>query len=399
MHSKVMLFMMYADTCKDVEIDHLLAGMLRGSGYDEAFASNDVELTHLFHRIDLHGVGPLLALRHGDDDDLPASMADMLRQRLVAREFWEAQHQRIVARAIDALVSVGCQPLLFKGTALAWSHYPRPATRVRGDSDVLVANEDRLTTCNALIDAGFTTPATAGGHILIAEKLYQAEDPTGQKHDIDLHWRLSSSAVLYRLFSHAELHERSVSLPQFAANARRIGDVDALLIACFHRRIHIRGDCYTTLNGVAYPTPDSLIWLLDIDFLVRSLSTTGLQELAHRANEKGLARILEDGLCAARKALGTPLPSSLLADLKRALSCSPADRYLVARPARRLVLNFVHTPGTAQKVQYLQELIFPPAAYMRARFGRDSAMALPLLYGRRALSGLRKLFARGRQMS
>jgi hypothetical protein len=92
-----------------------------------------------------------------------------------------------------------------------------------------------------------------------------------QWHDIDLHWRLNSSPLVARLFSHPELFARSVALPVLHPEARRLCNVDALLFAAVHRELHIGRPTHIHLNGVAHPVIDSLSWLMDIHLLFDSL--------------------------------------------------------------------------------------------------------------------------------
>jgi hypothetical protein len=66
-------------------------------------------------------------------------------------------------------------------------------------------------------------------------------------------------------------------------------------------------------------------------------------------------------------------------------------RFLRAGRGGRLRANLAATRGALHKARFLAETAFPPAAYMRAQFGRRGGEGLARLYLRRALGGLAKL--------
>ena len=47
-------------------------------------------------------------------------------------------------------------------------------------------------------------------------------------------------------------------------------------------------------------------------------------------------------------------------------------------------------PGARARLRFLQEHLFPPASYMRHRYGISSRAALPFLYAHRAVTGVVK---------
>lgn len=370
----------------DAAIDARIAAWLRQGTPDPSVFTADRR--RLLHRIDLNSAGPLLALRTAPDD-LPDDLAQALRQRLIAREMWEEQHKRLLTQALDALTQAGLRPILMKGTALAYSHYPRPAARVRGDSDILIEEDGRDHAFEALERAGFARPLTAGGATLVAEALFEKQALSGGLHDFDLHWRLNSSPVLARLFSHAELLDRSAPLDSLGTSARRLGDVDALLYAAVHRRLHVDRPTTIHLNDVAYPVIDSLTWLMDIHLLFGSLDDGARRELVDQALARDIGDILADALRCARERLGADAPDDILDELEGA-GQGPAARYIAASPVQAVSMNLAAMRGLGAKATYLRELFLPPTDYMRARFSRGRFDWLPVLHLRRILPGLGK---------
>lgn len=348
----------------------------------------DQDHARVMHRIDLHGMGPFLAVTT-DASKLPQSVMQSLRQRLLAREIWEENHKRVLVSALDALTEVGLTPIIMKGTALAYSHYPRPSARVRGDSDILIEEDGRTLAFQALEKAGFHRVLDAGGPTVTAEALFQKADLRGQLHDIDLHWRLNSSPVLAKLFSHAELLARSEPLEALHLAARRPGDVDALLFASVHRRLHIDRPTHIYLNGIAHPVIDSLTWLTDIDLLFAAMTAEERSKLVERAVSKEVPDILSDSLRHGATRLGTRVAPDIFERLKTRKPGQVA-RYIQAAPLQGLFMNLLAIRSMGGRRRFLRELLLPQEDYMRTHFSRGRFDWLCVLHARRLLPGIVK---------
>ena len=75
-----------------------------------------------------------------------------------------------------ALNEVQVKPLVLKGGALAYTHYPNPALRPRGDTDLLVAPSARGRTEETLRRLGYTHGGGMSGNLVS----YQASvEPEG----------------------------------------------------------------------------------------------------------------------------------------------------------------------------------------------------------------------------
>ncbi len=373
----------------DARIDALLAAWLRGEKGVVLDANLEASCGPVLERIDFHGIAGLLSAELRDQVSLPDVLARALRDRAIALAFWEANHARMLGRVLPALAARGIAPLLFKGTALAFSHYADPAARARGDTDMLVAPDEFDRAGEVLTGLGFATPLLAGGSVISVEKTFTFTDPAGVEHDIDLHGRLNNAAILARLFAYEELLGRAVDLPGLSPGARSVGAVDALLIACMHRMVHLQAPYY--VNAIAYRSANRLIWLHDIHLLASRFSASdwdGFLTLAHR---KGLAQVCAGGLRSARDALATRLPKGLFQDLGARKGQEIPARYLAAGPLGQMVMKLRAEDGLARKARFLREVMFPPAEYMRARFGDVRPPWLPWLYVARAIGGIRKL--------
>lgn len=339
----------------------------------------------VLERCAVHGVAALVQSRLGAAPGWPRATLEALRDRAAAAAIWELHHQEILTRLIAALAGRGVAPVLLKGTALAYACYPDPALRTRSDSDMLVPPEAREAADGALGALGFARGTEVSGELISYQAGYRLEDRLGAAHAVDLHWRVSNAQVLARLFDHAELRARGVPVPALGAGAVATGRVDALMIGCMHREVHRRAPYW--VEGVAQFLPDRLIWLYDLHLLAGALSPGEWDGLVERAHEKGLAATCHDGLARTAELLGTALPAGLLEALARGRRPEPAHAYLQASAARQEYLNFRALAGLGPRLRFLRELAFPPAAYMRARYGHVRPGWLPWLYARRLVRG------------
>lgn len=385
---------MATQSISDLKIDEEIAHWLKAGAPREHVLKFDV--VRLLHRIDLNGVGSTLAQK-SNLTNLRDDLAQSLRRRLIAREMWEEQHKRLLSQALDALAATGLKPILMKGTALAYSHYPKPSARSRGDSDILIEEDRRERAFEALEGAGFCA-SLIPGEATISEKVYQKQDLAGQLHDFDLHWRLSNSAALSNLFDHAELSKKSIPIPPLGKHARRMGNIDALLFACVHRRIHMDGNLPMYVNGEGYDCPDSLTWLMDIQLLYDGLPSHERAEFVALAREKGISMMCAGALQSAHKRLGLPVDRNDLRTLEEDGE-GWVETYLAASYTKKHLINLRSQRDIKKKTRYIAEVLLPDGAFLRQRFGRNQSDWLLTLYLRRFLMGFRRFMLGKRDSS
>lgn len=347
----------------------------------------------VLERCDFHGTAPLLYQRLGPTGGWPRETLEGLRYRSAAAAIWEEQHQRYLSALLTELVSRGIDPVLLKGTALAYTCYDNAALRVRGDTDLLVPPAARDQADRRLEELGFRRARQISSEFVSHQASYTAGDKLGLVHTIDLHWRISNGQVLSKLFSHAELRGRAVPAPRLCREALATARPDAILIACMHRKTHSFAPYW--VNGVCHSSPDRLIWLYDLHLLVQNLTLEEQQALVCRAHEKGLAGLCHDDLARAAGMLGTHLPAGLLEALDPGSRRELPRVYLDAGSIRRELLNLRATTGLVPKLDNLRERMFPPRTHMRERFGEVRPNWLPWLYIRRIVNGtVRRLLGR-----
>lgn len=366
----------------DIETERfVLAAVNQPTPWD---ATRDADA--VWSRILFHGVAAQIALTAGDD--WPDAIRAALRQQALAQTMWDMRHAVLMRTLCNHLAEQGVRAAFLKGTALAYSVYDQPALRSRGDSDIVVAPADLPKAREALIAAGFVP--------LVADKgddEYQ-EDWTwsqgnGQTHNLDLHWASFNSPVLARTLPAQRLLDDAVPLPAIGPTAMRVSDPDALLHACLHRMHHAQSPYY--IDGMTYYSEDRLIWLLDIDLLVRRLDPAGTASFVAMAQDSGTGNICAHCLQNAHDRLNTPLDPQLMTAL-RAIPDGAAARILAQDSAGlRALENIRAAGGGMESVRFALRRIFPSRAFMQAKYAQDGTQpSLAVLYLRRIIRFLRQ---------
>ena len=342
-----------------------LASLLRAGGshaaIDHGLLDSAVE----------HGVAPLLyrALHERGvleqlDSAIGARLARLAREAALYDEIQRSDLRKLVR----ALSAEQLHPILFKGAALASSHYAEAWLRPRGDADLLLS-EAEAQRAGAILEArGFLRLARPEGpHVTQAR--YQAR-VGGIGLAYDVHWRLAEPRVFAECLSYEELAAASVE----GEYGRHPCDVHALLIVCMHRVAH-------------HHDADQLIQICDIDRLARGLDDAEWREAAVLAIERGLAAVCLRGLTLAAEAFDTPVPATIREALSTAAAGEAGARFLDRRLRRIDVLasDFGVLDTWRSRLDLVRRHLFPPAAYMRSVHGES--VPLPVLYISRIVRG------------
>ena len=293
---------------------------------------------------------------------------------------WDLLEQRELSSMLRSLSAAGVRALLIKGTALAYSVYGAPWHRPRMDTDVLVSSEEVAAAERALSEAGYQrSNAMTSGEFVSHQASFERVDPTGVSHVIDLHWKIVNPQMLADSLPFDELWHDALPIAALDPSARMPSHPASLVLACIHRLAHHQGH-------------DRLIWLEDIRLLGAQLDDAGWAALARLACERRVAGLCLDGLQQARDQLGATLPASVERALTAAAPSEPSHRYLEGLLNRRQVLasDLAALGSWRARLRLIREHAFPPAAFIRERYGVKSSLLLPALYVHRLLTGAHK---------
>ena len=344
-------------------------------------------------RASYQGVLPLLhdglQRRAGSAMDWPDAVRQACRTAAMGQAMWEMQHVDLLMRMLSSLAQAGVRPVVFKGTALAYSLYPAGALRPRGDTDFIIPPGSLVRTDVALQLSGFRSEMAVSGDFISYQGSYVWSKLGGDQHALDVHWRINNSELLSRLFTHEELLAQAQPLSVLGPLALATSPVHALLLACMHRATHKQNPYY--VDGVAYYSGDRLIWLYDIHLLLGVLMPAEVDDFVRLARAKGLRAVCLEGIERTQACFHTLVPPGLLTELAAPGLVEPPARYLSGGPWLQKWMDFQALGSARNRIRYARELLFPPADYMRQRYPNAGSGGLGWLYLRRAAGGVFKM--------
>jgi hypothetical protein len=312
-------------------------------------------------------------------DDWPTEFIDAFQRAERAAVIGDAlQHAELVT-VLEELSTAGVRVALFKGAALAHTHYPASHVRVRADTDLLVAASELQALEDVLGRLGYVRPAETSGRLISYQRHYHKIDGHGIAHAFDVHWKISNLQVLADRFTWQELWHCRRPVAALGSSAVTIDDVHALLLALVHRAGH-------------HPGSRNLLWIYDLHLLASRLRPAEMSQVQETAGARGLAHVVADGLALARDRFGNAAVGPVI-DALRAREVHRQDAILSQgswTQARVLRLDLDALPNWRARGRLIREHLLPPTSYMRARYGVRSNLLLPGLYLWRVLLGAPK---------
>ena len=280
-------------------------------------------------------------------------------------------------RALGTLTQAGVRVLVFKGAALAHTHYPAAHVRVRSDTDVLVPAVDVHVLANVLNSLGYERPPQTSGSLVSYQTHYQKTDRYGVTHAFDVHWKVSNLQALADCLTFEELWEARVPVPALGPSAVTPCGVHALLLALVHRAGH-------------HPGSGDLLWIYDLHLLAGRLTPEEILQVQELAGGRGLSQIAADGLALAHEWFGTATVDRAVDALRAGASSRVAGIHAMRSRTDVLLVDLRALSGWRARGRLIREHLIPPASYMRARYGVRSTLLLPGLYVWRMMAGAPK---------
>jgi hypothetical protein len=375
--------------------ESLICAALRGENPEWPRDAGDAFVASFLERIAYHGVEGLLykQVQVGQClEQWPESVLITCRKTSITQAIWEVGHRFAIKQALIKLNDAGIAPIIFKGTALAYSVYVSPFLRRRGDTDLIVPFDRRDQAAKELEAAGFVCEDRLRGDLTSYQAPYTYIYQFMYPHTVDLHWRINNSQVLSNIITYQELWENRRALPALCPHAVAAGSVHALFLACMHRASHRQWPYF--VGNKEYYGGDRLIWVYDIHLILREFDSISYNEFTALANRKGLTQICSEGLLEARDCFGTAIPEEVFQTFAVAGSDDMSSQYLGASVGKQYWLNFIAINGVVNKLKFIVQILFPPRRYMRSVYSRVRPRWLPWLYVRRALVEISKRLRR-----
>ena len=324
-----------------------------------------------------------LAAEGGASTGVPPDAAAALAQELRIAAVLDAARTRELSRVLGALEAAACGPLVFKGAALAHTHYGRPWLRPRVDTDILVSALDRERAAQVFRELGYTRPALVSGRLVMYQEMFVRSEAGGLEHVFDLHWRVANPQVVSNVASYEDLRAGAVEVAAPPARLRVPCPADALVLACVHRAAH-------------HHDAQDLLWLYDIHLLAKGLSPRAWDAFVARAEAGAVATLCARGLALAGARFGTDVPTVVTTALAASTRDEPSAVFLRGdlRPID-VLLSDLGALGARDRVRLVREVLAPPRSFMRETYGERAW--LPWAYVRRVLGGAVKWVRRGKQ--
>jgi hypothetical protein len=137
---------------------------------------------------------------------------------------------------------------------------------------------------------------------------------------------------------------------------------------------------------------------MDIHLLASGLTVEQWNELTREAESAGLRGVCAQSLLSAVNCVGTEIPTDVETWLRHAARELPERVFLGhgVSPLGLLLSDWRAIGTWKGRLRLLKEHVYPARSYMVARYGPRHPWLLPLLYGRRAIGGLRRWVMQGR---
>jgi hypothetical protein len=313
--------------------------------------------------------------------DWPPRLVEMLSEAVrvqVGEELLRGAETRTV---VDALANAGIRALLVKGTPLAYSVYPTPASRPRDDTDLLIPAADVAAARGVMAVLGYATTVHCSD--LFSQFEVQKRDRFGVVHAFDVHWKISTQPVFADVLTYREMLPRTVPVPALGPAAVMPSAVDALLLACVHPVMHHQN----TVRA---------LWAYDAHLLALHLTAGDFDDFVRHARQKRVAAVCARQLRLTQTLFDTPIPAYVVAQLS-AVTGEPSADYLASqrRWHHELASSVRGLPRVGDRVKLLREVLLPSPSYMLGAYGLRGKLLgpwlLPALYMHRNLRGAWKI--------
>ncbi|WP_158093627.1 nucleotidyltransferase family protein [Erythrobacter dokdonensis] len=362
---------------------------LRGSDCPPWSQELDGAQAEVISRIDFHGIALLLA--GSMPDSLPRVLQESILEQARLQALWEISHGQRVAQLVEALHARGFEPLLMKGTAIAYSCYDDPAMRRRGDTDIVLAGAERDNARRCLRALGFRPR----GHHFGLQEAWVVDAQGGFTHEVDVHWAMSSSTTLAAALAQNGFETRTIALPRLSANARSLGLVDNILMICINRQAHNMLGYH--IEGERVFDSERLIWAVDLDLMCARLDASDWSLLSDISHRSGAAGTVLAGLLFARDRLGTGIPDRCIDSLSAETAEGPVSRYLAQQSNfQRFRQDFAAAPDWGIRRGLVLRQVFPERDVLEDRFPDKRHWPNVALYTWRLLQSASALLRFGR---
>jgi hypothetical protein len=320
---------------------------------------------YTFHRI--RQVGP-------DGGILPGVLSALRERYYQNAGFAEVQRHEL-AHVLAALDAVGVESVLLKGAALAYTVYPDPACRPRGDLDLWVPPEQMDAAVAALQGAGYRPEARADRPAELVARIGGEQQMVGDAPSaglVELQWP-AWRGEWFRFTARTDydaIRARCTALQVEGQAALVMAPEDMLVHVCVHAAInHQFGRPW--LRG-----------LLDVHLLL-TVQPPDWETVVERLRSWRLATPVWTVLDLTRALFGAPMPAGLDAMLapsaarRQAIQGLDFEAGMVNMRAagydhRRFLVQWLMAGDMRDAGRLTWHALFPDGDWLRARYGANT---------------------------
>jgi colanic acid biosynthesis glycosyl transferase WcaI len=373
--------------------ERLLAGLgrlLQGTPAPDIAEFKAYGRARLPHLCAIHGVEALvyaaLARRRNPSEPADSLCAELKPgvHRAAAREL---ARQAAVRAVLDRFAAAGIPVLVLKGTALAYTYYPQPYLRSRGDLDLLIP-EHRQTDADAVLTTAGYAPQYQLREAGSFQLTYYPPASAVGADAIDLHEKLNDHRIFTPLLAFEQLFADSIPIPALGPHARSPSPVHMMLHACMHRAAN-----FTTVYraaGESFIEPNRLIWLYDIHLLANAFTRQDWTRLADFAEQHAIRQVCWDTLRASASAFQTSIPADVAKRLGAAKAKEPSATYLRTGLANKLLTDLKAQSSLRARWQLATSYALPAPDFIRQKYTYKK-VPLPALYLLHITRGIARL--------
>lgn len=325
-------------------IEHGVAGLLSESLQNNS-SHNKTPLTNLAKDYDIHN-----------------------SRRLTLLDF---QYQLV----LQALHKNNIRFIVLKGFALAYSIYSRPSLRTRSDVDILINPDQQGELKQVMSQMGFTNPRGWQPNAILSQFSMRKKITDGLNVDFDIHLKISNDVSLQSLIQLEEV------LP--LANTTSLNDVPLVNVnhGIIHAAIHL-------LHHRNVGDKVKLIWLYDLKLLCEALTDEQQQQLKQQVEQKGIGKLVHFALGVADEMFNSAALKEVMMVVATCKSDNKFDYLiLIDNKTTQFKRALAKRKTLREKWRYCQEILFPPAAEITAKYGEKKTAWLPFYYLKRAWGG------------
>lgn len=333
----------------------------------------------VWNRIEYHGIAFLLNAQANRLTTWPEGLMERMAEEARLIALWETTHHHCVSKVLDGLSKTGVEATVMKGTALAYSLHEEPATRRRGDTDLLVQPKDQERTRAVLQKLGWYRKDDPHG-------LYYQEgwlhDAAGFfVHSIDLHWEPSDRPVLQSILPLSEFFDDRRPVPKLHPAAYRPHPALMILHATINQKWHALHGYHSESGRLT--SPRRLIWSVDLDLLCQSMADTDWQKLEAHCDAHGVGALVAEALRGMQIDLGNRVPEASLAKFEeRPLDPTIAAYFANPDSLSQFWIDVKKARSLRQKASLVITRAFPPRAHLVEKYPASAKWPTAFLQGR-----------------